>query len=85
MSQLSEQVREWLSQEERNQAYLARKAGIDDSYLSMILNGQRKPGARVLGRLEAVMQLKEGTLVSLRDAESQAGSEPVEVPNGDSV
>ena len=79
MSKLSERVQEWLSQQERNQAYLARKAGIDESYLSMILSGQRKPGPRALAKLEKAMGLRVGTLERLR---SQTQLPMEEVNNG---
>ena len=81
MSELSERVQGWLTEEERNQAYLARKAGIGESYLSMILSGQRKPGARALGKLEKAMGLEPGTLVSLRNAEDWMSKAELEEDN----
>ena len=66
MTALSERVRDWLTEKERNQAYLARRAVIDESYLSMILSGQRTPGPRVLGKLEKAMGLPAGSLMALR-------------------
>ena len=66
MSELSDRVRCWLVQEERSQAFLARKAGIDHSHLSMILSGQRTAGHRVLLKLEKAMELELGTLTALR-------------------
>ena len=59
-------IREWLDREERSQSWLARKAGMDVSYLSAILNDLRQPGAKVLGKLDRVLGLPSGTLAGLR-------------------
>lgn len=69
MLELKEMVRQWITFHERTQAYLARKAGLDESYVSMILNGQRKPGRRAIAKLEIAMGLPPGTLA---DAQAQA-------------
>jgi len=55
-------IRDWLDQQERSQSWLARKAVMDTSYLSAILNGLRHPGPKVLGRLDKAMGLPVGTL-----------------------
>ena len=62
MANLSEVVRQWISDHERTQSYLARRAGLNESYVSMILSGQRKPGRRAIGKLELAMGLPPGTL-----------------------
>lgn len=83
MQQIRDEIQRWLDREERTQAYLARKAGINESYLSMILSGQRVPGIRALRKLEAAMALETGKLQSMRNAErclSQGASE--RNPNG---
>ena len=61
-----ETIRDWLEREDRSQAWLTRKAGIDKNYLSAILNGLRSPGPRVLRRLDRAMGLPPGTLDGLR-------------------
>ena len=58
----TEVIRAWLEANERNQSYLARKADLDESYLSMLLNGQRHPGPRALRKLERAMGMKPGSL-----------------------
>ena len=55
-------VREWLEREQRSQAWLARKAGMDTSYVSACLNDLRRPGAKALRKLELAMGLAPGTL-----------------------
>lgn len=59
-------VRDWLEREERSQAWLARKAKMDLTYFSLILNDHRKAGTKILRRLEGAMGLPSGTLVGLR-------------------
>ena len=57
-----EVVRGWLEVNERSQAWLARKAGFSEAWLSRALRGKVKPSARALARLERVMGLAPGTL-----------------------
>ena len=61
-----ETILDWLNREERSQAWLARKAVINDSYLSAILNDLRSPGSKVLHKLDRAMVLPLGTLEGLR-------------------
>ncbi len=56
----------WLERERRSQAFLAREAGIDSSYLSRCLNGKLRIGTRSLRRLETAMGVPSGTLVAAR-------------------
>lgn len=74
-----ESIRDWLDDADRSQAWLARKAGMDGSYLSMLLSGQRIPGLRVLMKLDRAMGLPAGTLDALR---SQTQLPLEEVTNG---
>ena len=57
---------DYLEAEDRSQAWLARKAGMDQHYLSAILNDLRQPGTKVLRKLDRVMGLAPGTLTALR-------------------
>ena len=61
-----ETIIEYLEREERSQAWLARKAGMDTHYLSAILNGLRSPGPKVLRKLDRAIGLAPGTLMALR-------------------
>ena len=65
MTELREAIGRWLEIEERSQAWLARKASMDGSYLSMILSGRRTPGPRAIRKLEGAMGLEPGTLNGL--------------------
>lgn len=60
--ELRRTIMAWLEREERSQNFLARKAGLDSTYLSTILNGHRKPGSKVLAKLERAMGLSAGSL-----------------------
>lgn len=55
-------TKEWLFQQERSQAWLARQARISDEHLSQCLCGHRTPGPRTLARLERAMNLPVGHL-----------------------
>ena len=57
-------VHRWLEQERRSQAFLAREAVIDPTYLSRCLNGRVSIGERSLHKLELAMGLRTGTLKS---------------------
>ena len=61
-----ETILDWLDREERSQAWLARKAGMNQNYLSAILNNLRSPGSKVLHKLDRAMGLPLGTLQGLR-------------------
>ncbi len=68
-----EKIREWLEREERDQSYLARKAGLSVSYMSNIMTGKLEPSLETLRRLEEVLGLEFGELMRLR-VEEQAES-----------
>ena len=55
-------VTSWLEENQRSQAYLARKAGINESYLSRSMNGKTRVGERTLRRLERAMDMPEWSL-----------------------
>ena len=61
-------VKGWLKSEEvdRSQAWLARKAGCSESYLSLCLGGRLEPTDGFLYGLEAAMELPRGTLIDAR-------------------
>ena len=61
-------VKGWLKCEEvdRSQAWLARKAGCSESYLSLCLGGRLEPTDGFLYGLEAAMELPRGTLIDAR-------------------
>jgi len=61
-----QRILDYLEREDRTQAWLARKAGMDGHYLSAILNDLRSPGPKVLGKLDRAMGLRAGTLEALR-------------------
>lgn len=61
-----QKIIDYLDREDRSQAWLARKAGMDVAYLSVILNGVRSPGPKVLRKLDKAMGLARGTLAALR-------------------
>ena len=58
----------WLKSEEidRSQAWLARKAGCSESYLSLCLGGRLEPTDGFLYGLEAAMGITRNTLVYAR-------------------
>ena len=69
-------VREWLREEERSQAWLCRKAGLDTSVFSRQMTGRRRISDCALRKIEDVLCLKPGTLVSLRiETEARARRE----------
>lgn len=45
-------VRQWLKQNDRKQAWLARKANIPESHLSKVMNGKLMAGEVTLKKLE---------------------------------
>ena len=55
-------VYRWLEQERRSQAFLARQADIDPTFLSRCLNDRVSIGQRSLHKLELAMGLRTGTL-----------------------
>ena len=57
-------VLEWLERNERSQAWLARHAELDPSWISLILSGQREAGPQTLRKLEDAMGLYSMTLGS---------------------
>ena len=61
-------VREWLKQNDRTQAWLARKADISESYFSFILNGYKPVSEAYLTNLEKVMGVEPHTLVGLKES-----------------
>jgi len=58
-------VREWLEREMRSQAFLAREARIDATYLSLCLNDRRNIGYRALRKLERAMGMDAGELAQI--------------------
>ena len=48
-------VPEWLMMNDRSLSFLAHKAGISPGYLQYVLQGKRRPSARVTGQLRAAM------------------------------
>jgi len=66
-------VREWLIQNDRSQAWLARRADISESYFSFVLNGLRTVSNAYLTRLEIVMELPPETLVWLKGQSFRSG------------
>ena len=60
-----ERVRVWLENNERSQAWLARKAKLDPSWLYLTLSGKRPAGNKTLRKLEHAMGMPEGTLGQL--------------------
>ena len=57
-----EWVRVWLENNERSQAWLARKAKLDPSWLCLTLSGKRHAGNKTLRKLERAMDMPEGKL-----------------------
>ena len=67
-----EEVRKWLEREERDQAHLARKAGLSESYMSNLMTGKHTPSLEALRRLERAMGMEFGDLMRLLEAGSDA-------------
>ena len=69
-------VKEWLGSEEidRSQAWLARKAGCSESYLSRCLTRQAIPSDAFLFALEAAMGIPRGILVEGKRATQPNGT-----------
>lgn len=63
-------VKDWLRSEDvdRSQAWLAKKAGCSESYLSLCLTSHVDPTDGFLYGIEAAMEVPRGTLVNLRAA-----------------
>ena len=61
-------VKDWLKSEDvdRPQAWLAKRAGCSESYLSQCLNVHVEPTDGFLYGLEAAMTVPRGTLVDVR-------------------
>ena len=62
-SRWSTVVRGWLHDNERTQAWLARRAKVHPMHLSNCLLGKAKVGISVLSRLEDAMGMDPGTLL----------------------
>lgn len=58
-----ERTREWLFDNERSQAWLARKAGCTVFHLNGCLQGKRQASEKLLRQLERVMAIPYGTLL----------------------
>ncbi len=52
----TQKVEVWLKQNERTQAWLARKVGITPPHLNAWLRGRRPMSEKVMGNLSEVMQ-----------------------------
>ena len=50
-----EKIQDWLVQEERSQAYLARKANISQEQLSRIMNRKHKPNRKTVSKILSVI------------------------------
>ena len=61
-----QRIIDYLDREDRSQAWLARRAGMDTHYLSAILNDLKQPGPKVLRKLDRAMGLMPGTLMAIR-------------------
>lgn len=55
------QVRQWLRDNERSQAWLSRKVDLDTTYFSLLLNGKKPVSRIVLQRLEEFTGLSFST------------------------
>ncbi len=51
-----EKIQDWLVQEERSQAYLARKANISQEQLSRIMNRKHKPNRNTESKILSVIK-----------------------------
>ena len=56
-------VLSWLNEQDRSQAWLARKAKVHQMHLSNCLRGNSQVGISVLSRLEDAMDMQPGTLL----------------------
>ena len=56
-------VLSWLNEQDRSQAWLARKAKVHQMHLSNCLLGKSKVGISVLSRLEDAMDMQPGNLL----------------------
>ncbi len=52
-----QKVREWLEENDRSQAWLARKAGLDASWVSQVLAGKQPAGLKTLRAIEDALEL----------------------------
>ena len=66
----------WLERERRSQAFLAREAGIDSTYLSRCLNDRVAIGKGSLRKLETAMRINSGTLMLDNGALDKCGVVP---------
>ena len=55
-------VTDWLGKNERSQAWLARKTGLNPSWIYLILADRRQAGPKTLRKLEVAMDMPSGTL-----------------------
>ena len=55
MSFIKNKIEDWLAQEERSQAYLARKAKISPEQLNRILHNRHEPTDRTVNKLLSVI------------------------------
>jgi len=46
------QLRQWMSQKRFTQGELAHKIGVSRAYISLLLNNQRDPSAKLIRRIE---------------------------------
>ncbi len=51
-----EKIQDWLVQEERSQAYLARKANISQEQLSRIMNRKHKPNRNTENKILSIIK-----------------------------
>ena len=70
-------VKNWLKREDvgRSQAWLSRKAGCSESYLSLCLSARVEPTDGFLYGLEAAMDIQRGTLIAAKTKTSLATKE----------
>ena len=59
-------ISDWLLEQDRTQAWLARKADMTQTHLNLILHGKRRPSVRALRQLERAMGLQDGMLVAIQ-------------------
>ena len=61
-------VKDWLKRKDidRSQAWLSRKAGCSESYLSLCLSARVEPTDGFLFGLEAAMDIPRGTLIAAK-------------------
>ena len=53
---IKNRIEEWLAQEERSQAYLARKAEVSPEQLNRILHDKHEPTERTINKLLSVIK-----------------------------